>query len=254
MAANVLEYLTGLYGGLNADEGLLFGENKAAARKIMVCWMADAQAIGFAAAGGFDTIVTHEALFYPYDALTSNKTPDFMSWKVNRERIQPLAEAGIAVIRAHGTVDKLCIANDFACKLGLTVTDDSDGRMVCDGGGLTFGGWQRRVKEVFGMNHVRATRGDPERPVNKIGLPWGGYGLFVNVRHMQALVERGCDLFIAGETDNYGIRFAIESGVDLIETGHEISENPGLKRFAGILAEALPGCAVEFFENKPVFV
>ena len=46
-----------------------------------------------------------------------------------------------------------------------------------------------------------------------VGLPWGGLGLFVNVGYQQALVARDCDVFIAGESDNLGFRFAVESGV-----------------------------------------
>ena len=72
--------------------------------------------------------------------------------------------------------------------------------------------------------------------VSRIGLPWGGLGLFVNVGYQQALVEQGCDLFIAGESDNYGFRFAQECGIPMIETSHEIlreSRSCSLHRHTG---------------------
>jgi putative NIF3 family GTP cyclohydrolase 1 type 2 len=77
--------------------------------------------------------------------------------------------------------------------------------------------------------------------------------LFVNVGYQQALVEQNCDVFIAGESDNYGFRFAQECGIPMIETSHEISENNGLKRFAKILAQELPEVKINFYENKCVW-
>jgi len=65
-----------------------------------------------------------------------------------------------------------------------------------------------------------------------------------------SIVDHNCDLFIAGETDNYATRFAIDSGVDLIETGHEISENPGLKHFSKMLQNEFKNIEVVFYENK----
>ncbi len=47
-------------------------------------------------------------------------------------------------------------------------------------------------------------------------------------------------------------RFAAEAGVDLIETSHEVSENPGLARFAEILQKAFPEAPVVFHEKGVV--
>ena len=103
---------------------------------------------------------------------------------------------------------------------------------------------------------VREYESDPEALVT-VGLlqssvpslPWGGMGLFVNVGYQQELIEQGCDVFIAGESDNYGFRFAAECAIPMIETSHEISENPGLRRFAEILSAEFPGLDVRFYEN-----
>jgi hypothetical protein len=54
----------------------------------------------------------------------------------------------------------------------------------------------------------------------------------------------------AGETDNYGFRFAVESGIPLIETSHELSENPGIRRFTSLLAANFPEVAFAFYENQ----
>ncbi len=108
------------------------------------------------------------------------------------------------------------------------------------------------VKRRVGMDAVRVTvpsgtEKAQTRTVHRVGLPWGGLGLFVNVGYQQALIEQGCDDFIAGESDNYGFRFAQEVGIPMIETSHEVSENPGLQ------AEAFPDVAFEFYETPLVW-
>jgi putative NIF3 family GTP cyclohydrolase 1 type 2 len=60
-------------------------------------------------------------------------------------------------------------------------------------------------------------------------------------------------VFIAGESDNYGFRFAEECGIPMIETSHEISENPGLRRFSGMLAKAFPQVEIRFYQNECVW-
>jgi putative NIF3 family GTP cyclohydrolase 1 type 2 len=89
--------------------------------------------------------------------------------------------------------------------------------------------------------------------VHRVGLPWGGLGLFVNVGYQQRLIEQGCDLFIAGEADNYGFRFAAECGIPMIETSHELSENDGLRQFVNTLYGRFPDVQFQFFENECVW-
>ena len=60
---------------------------------------------------------------------------------------------------------------------------------------------------------------DLSRPVRRIGIPWGGLALFVNVEFMQRILRHKPDVLIGGETDSYGLFFAIDSGVPLIEVG-----------------------------------
>ena len=61
------------------------------------------------------------------------------------------------------------------------------------------------------------------------------------------------DVFIAGESDSYGFRFSQECGIPMIETSHEVSENPGLRRFTDMLAKAFPELGCHFFENPCVW-
>jgi putative NIF3 family GTP cyclohydrolase 1 type 2 len=252
----VKDHIVEMTGGFHRDEGLHFGDPNAKVRKIMVCWMADNEAIEHAAKIGANLIITHESLFYPYDVVVNGRVPEFMSWKTNASRIEQLARAGISVIRAHGSLDKLCIFDDFASllQLGTPAVSEPDYVKIYEVSSVTYGQMIERVKQALNLKQLRATNGDRNREVKRVGLPWGGMALFVNVGYMQKLVEHECDLLIAGETDNYGLRFALGAGIDMIETSHEVSENPGLKHFAEMLAQDLPAIEVEFYGNQMPWV
>jgi putative NIF3 family GTP cyclohydrolase 1 type 2 len=252
---DIKTYLQGFYGTLHLDEGLLYGQPNARVSKLMVCWMATVEALQYAIQNGVDTIIAHEALYYPKDALSAGNVPEFMSWRINLNRVALLEQGQMALLRCHGTLDSYCVFDDFAALLGLgePVVKEPNLVQVYDGAGKTFADYLSRVKSLFSLDHVRHTKTDPGRVIQRIGLPWGGLGLSNNARYMQSLVDQQCDLFIAGELDNYGIRFAVDSGIAMIETGHEISENPGLRHFAQTLAGVFKTLDVIFYENKPVF-
>jgi putative NIF3 family GTP cyclohydrolase 1 type 2 len=50
-----------------------------------------------------------------------------------------------------------------------------------------------------------------------------------------------------------GVRFAAECGIPMIETSHEVSENPGLRRLTGVLDEAFPDVQFAFYENECIW-
>ena len=153
------------------------------------------------------------------------------------------------------SLDYLCIFDDFArlLELGEPIVDLPGLVRVYDGKGLTYGHYISRVKRIFQMDFIRASVCDLSKPIERIGLPWGGLGLSNNARYMQKLVEQKCDLFIAGEVDDYGMQFAKDSGVAMIETGHEISENPGLIHFTEMLKKQFPTVETIFWEVHPAF-
>lgn len=151
-------------------------------------------------------------------------------------------------------MDEICIFDDFAL-LGLGTPIQAQGlAKVYEITPCPLAALVVRVKEGVGMGAVRvfAPQGMGQI-VHRVGLPWGGLGLFVNVSYQERLIEMGCDVLIAGESDDYGFRFAAECGIPMIETGHEISENPGLKHFSRMLQERFPQIAVEFYECRPIW-
>lgn len=241
---------------LNRDEGVHFGPAPRAVSGATVCWMATPDAIRAAGQRGDDLLIGHESLYYPYDVVNRPETPDgWQEWPTNRQRRSLLAEFGLSFLRLHGSVDEICILDDFAEQLGLGAPVHNDGYVkIYEVAATSLAALTAHVKERLGMAGVRvAPAGAEERPIRRIGLPWGGMALFVNVGYQQRLIEQGCDLLIAGETDNYGFRFAQELGIPMIETSHELSENRGLAHFTQMLAQAFPAVRFTFFENPCVW-
>lgn len=238
---------------INSDEGVEIGEPTREVKNAMACWMASRDALQAAESGQADLVVTHESLFYPYDArLTPGETQAWESWPTNRGRREIIERAQVTVVRIHGSADEICIFDTFASLLGLGDAVAGEGyHKVYEIDPVSLRELVQRVKEAVGMAHLRVSCAgvDLEKRVRRVGLPWGGLGLFVNVSYQEWALEQGCDVLISGESDSYGFRFAVECGVPMIETSHEASEIPGLRRFTNLLAEEHPSVNFTFYDN-----
>lgn len=240
---------------LNRDEGLQVGAPDAEVNGVLLCWMATRRALDRAAEAGADLVIGHESLYYPYDAvIRTDNPPDWQTWPVNQHRRSLLEKHRLAFLRVHGSMDQICIFDAFRKQLQLPAPAfggscyyvqryDIEPRPLSQ--------FVRHVKACVGMAHVRvaAPRG-MDQPVSRIGLVWGGMGLFVNVAAQAELQKLGCDCLVAGETDDYGFRFSAEVGIPMIETSHEISENAGIESFGALLRERFPELPVTFYRNQ----
>ncbi|NIA07499.1 MAG: hypothetical protein GWP14_07685 [Actinobacteria bacterium] len=249
--AELVECLTKLVGPLNKEEGLRYGKLTSEVTGICICWMATPQAIKFAHGKGANFIVCHEDLFLPNGKAEGAEVgADFLSWEMNRGRLELLGKYETAVMRLHGSLDKRCVLEAFAGQLGLgqPIVSKSDYVKIYQIEPTSVPELAKRVKQSLDMDGIRVAINDPNRIVSRIGLAWGGMGLFVNVTFGQDLIAAGCEVLIAGETDNVAMRMALEAGVDTIETSHEVSENAGLKIFADELAQLKPDLKVCYYE------
>jgi putative NIF3 family GTP cyclohydrolase 1 type 2 len=249
-SSQIVEFVESLSGHpLNRDEGILYGEQVPEVGTVTVCWMATPGAIDFAGEQGADLLLGHEALFYPYPFGASPLPSGWEMWPVNRARRELLDRHDLPFLRIHGSADEICILDDFADLLDLGQPVSADRLVkVYEIEPVRLSELTHRVKKKTGMKGLRVAAED-DTVVHRVGLPWGGLGLFVNVGYQQSLIALGCDVFIAGESDNYGFRFAQEAGVPMIETSHEVSENPGLRHFTQILQKQFPSIRFTFFEN-----
>jgi len=251
---DIIKYVESLSGhSLNSDEGVQHGRADAQVQKALVCWMATRNALERAGKIGCDFVIGHESLYYPYNAVVRKDNPaGWQEWQTNYQRSSLLKKYSLNFARIHVSLDEICIFDDFAAMLGLEEAVEADGLVkvyqipLC-----TLESLVERVKRIMKMNKVRvsAPKGMKQK-VGRVGLPWGGLGLFVNVKYQQQLIKKGCDVFIAGEADDYGFRFSAECGIPMIETSHVLSENPGLKHFTQMLKDKFPEIEVKFYENR----
>ena len=248
----ILRLAKGNSGRTDSEEICLFGDCTKPVNRAVICWMPTPEAIEYAASVKADLIISHEILFFPYQTGGQAGT---LSWPANVRRAQLLAQHGITCIRIHQSADELTIYDAFATRLGLkNPIPGSEGiTRAYNVDPVTYGELIEQVKST-GLPVLRYTPGDMDRRIKRIGLPWGGLGLFVNIGYMEKLVELGCEAFIAGESDSYGHHFARESGVYMIETGHEVSENPGLQLMVDWMKEHFPDLEVSYFETPPAYV
>lgn len=246
-AREVMAWLDEREPGTGREEGFKFGDPEAEVTGVLVCWMVTGAALEQAAAEHCDLVICHESLFYPESAAIDEER----CWRTNRLRMELMHRGGITVYRAHGKLDRLCIFDDFAGALGLSEVYAGEGySRVFSLPPTPVRELVARAKRATGLPAVRVV-GDADRHVTRVGLPWGGLGLFVNIAFMQRLVENGAEIGICGETDEYAMRFAEDAGLSLIETSHAACENLGLRRFAAMLGEAHPGLRVSFHESGP---
>ena len=254
---NIINFVQSTTGHkLNRDEGVQYGEVDRELTGVTVAWMATPGAIQATGEAGHELLVAHESVYFPYDALNAQNAPeDWRKWKVNKQRLDLLAKYDLSCLRLHGSVDEICIFDTFADIFDLGKPVYIDGLVkVYEIEPCPLPTIVQMVKERMGMEYLRmADGGNRDLMVRRIGLPWGGLGLFVNVSYQQHLIELDCDVFIAGESDSYGFRFAIEAGIPMIETSHEHSENPGLRAFVSMLADTFPDVQFRFYENTCVW-
>jgi putative NIF3 family GTP cyclohydrolase 1 type 2 len=107
----------------------------------------------------------------------------------------------------------------------------------------------KRTAAALNMDQLRVT-GTPERIVTRVGTMVGG---LMQDRHIDAwekhLMPLGVEVIIGGETNDFAQRFAIDSGIALIETCHSTSEEPGLKILAQDFRTAFDGTKVVFHQE-----
>ena len=252
-AREVCQHIAALSPPLGSEEGFRYGDSEAVVSGVLVCWMATLAAMQQAVAEGCNLIVCHEDLFFPY-AFLDPAFEKHITWPVNRARIRAMAGHDLVVYRSHSTLDRALICDEFSRALGLgeSLVRDYYYRLHAVTP-TTVGELAQAVKGRLGLPTVRVT-GDLGGAVSRVGLAVGGTGLSVNVGFLNGLLEYKPDVIITGEADEYAMRFMVDMGVPMIETGHAASENPGLKALCPVLEERVPGLKVVYWECERPWV
>lgn len=241
---------------IGKEEGVRHGRWDRPVSAVTVCWKATPEALEAAGRRGDDLVIGHETLYDPFDSdFNPHASAGWRQWGTNERRKNLLQKYNLSFLRLHSSVDRLYVGKAFAELLGLCEPEKNEGILpICPIGQCTLSDLVGRVKEKTHLPAVRvcAPKGMQQK-VSKAGLLIGGAGLDSNVGCQQTLIDAGCDVLISGESDNYGFRFAAENGVPTIETGHEVGENPGVRRLCEVLAEKFTNLKFTFFENPAIW-
>ncbi|MBE6626523.1 MAG: Nif3-like dinuclear metal center hexameric protein [Ruminococcaceae bacterium] len=226
------------------NDGIMISrDTDAEVKKVLVALDAAAEVVKYAAANGFDTVLTHHPMLFRGP---KSVTPEVLTGR----KILDAAIAGVSVISLHtrldagadGVNDQLCRTVGFE-PTGCFGDDDAPtlGR-VAEIAPMTADELAALVKDKLGCDAVRVT-GDMTRVVTKVGFCGGDGKDFV----IPALIE-GCDAYITGDAGYNMAQDASEDGLVVIEVGHYHSEAPVCARLAA-LAEEIAGAKAEIYDS-----
>lgn len=218
--------------------GLLAGDPGAPVARVFVSLDATETALQRARAAGANVLLTHHPAFL--DPLES-VTPDPMGAAV----VYAALSSGIALVNCHTNLDRSPEGADaLPLILGLTASGALEeaadgisrpvaGRVCSLGEGETLGSFATTVAERLGVSPK--VWGDPEMSITSVGIAPGSGGSLVD-----AARAAGCDVLLTGELRYHGSLAALESGLAVIEAGHDATEWPLTRALAEIAASA-PG-------------
>ncbi|MHB8173468.1 MAG: Nif3-like dinuclear metal center hexameric protein [Nitrospirota bacterium] len=223
------------------NTGLQLGDPDLEVRKVMVALDPLPEVLLEAADKKINLLVTHHPLFF-----NSIKSLDIS--KGSGMAAYLCMKNGIAVYAAHTSFDRAAGGlNDFlAERLGLINTRPLEPLQGDAGRGRSTGGFGRigslktpitasalaeRVKKALSLKEVRLT-GEPDRKI-KIVSVCGGSGADM----LEIAAGIGADAFVTGDVKYHQALAARESGVCLIDAGHQGTELPAMEYLASRLRE-----------------
>lgn len=217
--------------------------------RVLVALDATEEAINYAAANGFDTVLVHHPLIFRG---LKSVTPDV---NVPRKAIFSLLN-GISVISLHTRLDagdggvNDCLAEDIGLsnvrKFGDAESPEC-GRIGELGREYTIDEFAAYVKEKLGCRAVSvASLGD--EVVRTVAVIGGGGKDFID-----AAKEAGADVLLTGEVSYNDMLDAAENGIPVVAAGHYETEVVVCRRLVE-LAKSIAGAETEIFLYTPIKV
>ena len=193
------------------------------------------EVIEYAEKNGFDTILTHHPLIFQGLKELSGKT--VVSGKASR-----LIRSGIAAMSFHTRFDAADGGvSDVLCRtLGLEPCmkfGEGDCGRICDAEEMTFDGFAKKAKEIFGSAHFFCEKGGDT--VRRVAVCGGSAGDLV-----ADAAALGADTLICGEMRYHSAIDAADAGLSVVCVGHYESEAKALTR----LRDLAVSCGVEYTE------
>jgi putative NIF3 family GTP cyclohydrolase 1 type 2 len=224
----VKEYLDELLQVAGLDEsgnGLAVG-GRPVVGKVGLAVNCSFQAIEGAAQRGCDLLVTHHAA-WPWTGP-----------RLSTVKYDQLRELGINLYVAHDCLD---LARDFGTADALARAVRVAVQAPLKEGeygvhGVTAGHWLEFVTRVGNQLGIEPRRWKNTDSFGHVGIApgWGG-----RPEWMAVALELGCDTFLTGETNMFGILWAKEAGMNLVVAGHYATETPGVMALSARIARDL---------------
>jgi len=223
--------------------GLLVGDRAQSIERVMTCLTVTPASVAEAIRERVGLVVTHHPLpFKPLKKLTADQPAGRMLLDLIRE--------GVAIYSPHTAFDSATggINQQLAEGLGMIEIEPLEAAAADPSVGTGRQGRFRpaisvkevaaRLKKLLRVNGLHVI-GDGERKTSKAAVACGSAGEFLD-----AAIDRGCDLFITGETRLHTCYEAEARGIAMLLPGHYASERLGVERLASVLATQFPGLTI----------
>ncbi len=253
--ANIFETIAPLDSGVPGDQlGFIWGDPEDQVRGVACLWCVETRSLQRCVERGLNLLICHEALWLPYRDSPWYEGPDEYRILPNRKWRALLEDHHLIVYRSHSNWDALPgdgIADSALAALGLPVLRPVYREKFFSvqelPAPLSVRELQHATEAGLGYAGCRIF-GDAEKRVRRFAFLIGGFG--ENQYHLpQMAMERGAEAVIIGEMSEFIVIACLEMALPVIETLHSVSEIPGIKRQAAILAERLPGLRVEYIPS-----
>ena len=243
---------------------IIIGDANKNIGKLLVVWQPSLEAVTYAAAGGYDAIMTHEPTFYFHkDELACvDALPDASARKqtaLKKRRI--IEDAGLTVIRNHDVWDRfphIGIPYAWAKRLGLpdepSATIFSEMQHQYAVAPITAAAFAARMAERLKTPPGQVQLfGDGGKVITSVGI---GTGCCCKI---DRFAEMGCDAAIVcddGTSYWSDLSLAIDMGMPVIRVFHATSEDDGIRRLAEYLRQHFPAMHTDYlpFDAKAGFL
>jgi putative NIF3 family GTP cyclohydrolase 1 type 2 len=238
---------------LESDEyGLIYGDPETEVERAGVLWRLNVDTLNRVGEDRINLLIVHEAPFqrarkskWSYDT-----TPQYAD-RYDALIRELLDEYKIVVYRYHSNFDawkEIGVADFFGTSLGFT-------RVVGQGmftrtylvNKVSLRELASHIEQKFPGCPVRIF-GNPEKSVTRVSTMIGGFGGNQPLMPFEIKNQRG-EVIILGDMTEKVLLNALESGIDVIETLHSITEEPALKKITEWLSERFPSCSFRFYAS-----
>lgn len=231
-------------GSLSPCDGLKVGSLSEPVRGIAVTWMATREMVLLAARRRLNLIISHEPFFYdPLDHFKSSERDEAFI-----EKMQEILKNHLLAYRLHDLwLDFPCqgITDSWAHLLGLdTPMAAATGLKVFPASGQDLGSLAARVKSLMNLPRIEVL-GNPKSTPSRIALLCGPPA---DIPRLRECIQRAAGCVITGESSELALRFAQESGLSVLLTGHAKAETPGVRSLADFLRTKFPEIPIEFLD------